>query len=171
MMPQVSELNGAMTYAPSPAGGQSIPQSAYVSGGVGRRVAIYDSRTGYIVKVEQAPDWDDVTKHKMDEATLWAILPVLKALGVKIKNNSEDDFDEGGDADAAQSGQGGQRVAPSVAARAARSAEAITAGWSELLPGTTPPSLESAAATGGLGPDPERSETGSGDGGGNGETG
>lgn len=59
-----------------------------------RRVAIYDSRTGYIIKVEEAPDWDDVAKIKMDKATLAAVLPLLRALKVRVKNNSEDDFDE-----------------------------------------------------------------------------
>lgn len=70
---------------------QSTPNSAYVP--QGRRVAIYDGRTGYVVKVEEAPDWDDVAKIKMDANTLKSVLPLLRALKVKIKNNSED-FDE-----------------------------------------------------------------------------
>ena len=123
-------------------------------GGVEReivnRIAIYDSRTGYVVKVEAPPEWDDVRKVKMDRPTLTALLPLLAALGVRVKNNSEDEFDE------PEHGQPTQPASARPESGANRSEADVAREWQELLPGTTPPSLEPVDADGAKRQDSDR---------------
>jgi hypothetical protein len=142
-----------------PAAGQSpTPIRAGVEREIVNRVAIYDSRMGYVVKVESPPEWDDVpgTKTPMDRDEIKKMLRMLRGLGVKVKNNSEDEFEEeerGASRDA-ESGEHAPRNTERPSVGAQRSAEDAQREWQELLPGTTPPSLEPAHSDGATGADP-----------------
>jgi hypothetical protein len=138
-----------------------IPQPAYanqptpIRQGVEReivnRVAIYDSRTDYIVKVESPPEWDDVVKRKLTREQVMAVMPLLKALGVKIKNNSEDEFEE--DSCANQSGADSQPANAGAHNGPRRSAEEAKREWAALLGDTVTSAPEPAPEHGDVGED------------------
>jgi hypothetical protein len=146
-------------------GTSPTPIRAGVERKIVNRVAIYDSRSGYVVKVESPPEWDDVpgSKTPMDRDEIKMLLRVLRGLGVRVKNNSEDEFEEeekgrdiSRDPELREPAQG----EPARAAGGAhRSAEDAQREWQELLPGTTPPSLEPAHSDGATRADTDRQPT------------
>lgn len=106
-----------------------------------QRVAIYVARGDKLsVAVESAPEWDTQKQWKLDEATVVALLPILRCLGVKIKDTTgeldelELSYAVGSDnqgtnswsesarrlaPDAPQDQQAGSRAAPKARRRAA----------------------------------------------------
>lgn len=60
-------------------------------GALQQRVAIYVARDNKLtVAVESAPEWDTIKQWKLDEVTTVALLPILRCLGVKIKDTTGD---------------------------------------------------------------------------------
>ena len=58
--------------------------------GVNQRVAFYAAREEglYVVMVEEAPDWDASRQWRMSGMIVAALVPLLQALGVKLKDCS-----------------------------------------------------------------------------------
>src|SRR5438132_6791859 len=87
----------------------------------------------------------------MDRDQLKLTLRVLKALGVRVKNNSEDEFEEDGRVDQLRSDQEAAPARTGDGPR--RSAEEAAREWAELLPGSDAPSPEPAHTDGDERPD------------------
>lgn len=65
------------------------PEGRTSVGPTQQRVAIYVARGDKLsVAVESAPEWDTQKQWKLDEATVVALLPILRCLGVKIKDTT-----------------------------------------------------------------------------------
>lgn len=58
-----------------------------------KRVAIYVGRgDDFVVAVEEAPEWDAVDQWKLAPNLLLALVPILRALGLKISDKSGGEF-------------------------------------------------------------------------------
>lgn len=73
---------------------QNMPVADTLMGvGADKRVAIYVGRgTDFVVAVEEAPEWDAVDQWKLAPELLLALVPVLRALGVKLSDRSGGEF-------------------------------------------------------------------------------
>jgi hypothetical protein len=74
---------------------ETTPTDAPVSGAtplaqsvaVGKRVAIYwGPNEKFVVAVETAPEWDMAKSWRLDPQTVLLLLPVLEALGIRVKD-------------------------------------------------------------------------------------
>lgn len=137
---QTEETAAPMTsYTESAANGLASPAAS-----AQRRVAVYVGRgDAFVLKVEEnPPDWDDVYTRKMSREQVLLVLPVLRVLGIKIKDLT------GGELDDDQLAEDRPRAAASAGTR--RSAEEAAREYRELL-GEDPPTLGTAGGSGGDG--------------------
>lgn len=126
------------SYTESAANGLASPAAS-----AQRRVAVYVGRgDAFVLKVEEnPPDWDDVYTRKMSREQVLLVLPVLRVLGIKIKDLTGGELDD-------QLAEDRLRAAASAGTR--RSAEEAAREYRELL-GEDPPTLGTAGGSGGDG--------------------